>query len=164
MKTRNITLTTVLSITVIGLLAMVTTTSLLPGNATAGDIAAKHFHGGGPAGKWGRHHCGPLGEHKTRLLSAYVSITLDLDEAQDAALAPVIEVLDRWHSEAGSVCDHTELTSAPLALDHLQQLLDRTREAMDELRPAFDSFYAALTVEQQERLNGWLKHHHGPIT
>jgi Spy/CpxP family protein refolding chaperone len=42
--------------------------------------------------------------------------------------------------------------------------VDQTGAAMAELQPAFAAFYAALTPEQQERLNSWLRHHHGSET
>jgi hypothetical protein len=161
MRTRNLMLTATLTVAVVGLFATVLTTSLLPGSAAAGHIAAGHHHGTAGRGHWG---CGQLDDRATRLVSAYVSITLDLDDAQEAALAPVIEIAERWHEEAASICQDSGITTAPAALVELDRVLATTRTALDELRPAFDAFYAALTADQQERLNSWINEHHDSRT
>lgn len=161
MRNRNLLLTSVLTIAVVGLFATVLTTSLLPGTATAGHVLTGHLHGDGRPGRWGAA-CGALDDRTARLLSAYVSISLDLDESQASALEPVIEVVERWHGEGG-LC-HGEIATAPAALDELDRLLDQTRTALNELRPAFEVFYGSLTTEQQERLNGWISRHHGSST
>lgn len=159
MKHRNLLITSVLTIAVVGLFAAVLTSSLLPGNATAKGILAGHLHGAGHRSGW-TGPCGELDERATRLMSAYLSITLDLDEAQEAALAPVIDVVERWHSASGGFC-HGEVSTAPAAFDELDRMLATAQAALDELRPAFDAFYGTLTAEQQAQLNGWISQHHG---
>ncbi|MEJ2089428.1 MAG: Spy/CpxP family protein refolding chaperone [Gammaproteobacteria bacterium] len=159
MKHRNLLLTSVLTIAVVGLFTAVLTSSLLPGNATAKGILAGHLHGAGHRSGW-TGSCGELDERATRLMSAYLSITLDLDEAQEAALAPVIDVVERWHSASDGFC-HGEVSTAPAAFDELDRMLANARAALNELRPAFDAFYGTLTAEQQAQLNGWISQHHG---
>lgn len=158
MRKRNLLLTSVLTIAVVGLFATVLTTSLLPGSATAGHVLAGHLHADGHRSPWAGH-CGALDDRTARLVSAYVSISLDLDEPQEAALEPVIDIMESWHDEGG-FC-HGEITTAPAALDELDQALDQAKAALNELRPAFEAFYGSLTAEQQDRLNGWINRHHG---
>jgi len=170
MKTRNLLLTSVLTITVTGLFGAVAATSLLPSTASAGDLMAGHLQhagnrgprGGGHwgGGQWGGGHCGAFDERAIRLVNAYVSISLDLNEAQEAALEPVIGVIDSWHDESAALCEQADLADAPAALNELSGLLTRTRTAVDELIPAFDAFYTALTQEQQAQLNSWISQHH----
>ena len=165
MKTRNFLLSSVLTITVIGLFGAVLTTSLLPGSATAGGLLASHMHNMNSGhSRWGSGHCREPDAQTARLIRAYLGITLDLDEAQETQLEPVIGVLDRWHAEASAFCDHEAISNAPAALRQIDQLVTRTSEAMAELLPAFEAFYAALTPEQQERLNSWINQHHGSAT
>jgi len=165
MKSRNLLLTSVLTVAVMGAFGVVLSSSLLPANASAGNLISSHLlssHGGshGRQGRWAGSHCNAVDDRAIRLASAYVSISLDLDEDQVQAFTPVIEVIDRWHSAARTLCDQEAFSNAPAALSEVRNLVDRTQVAMDELIPAFEGFYAALTADQQARLNGWLAEHH----
>jgi Spy/CpxP family protein refolding chaperone len=160
MKTQKLLLTSILTISVFGLFGAVLASGLLPTTASAGGLLMAHNHGG--HGGWGRH-CGADQEHAAELIHAFVSIRLDLDEAQESALDEVVGVVDRWHRDL-PVCEHPAFADAPAALAALNEVVDQTGAAMAELQPAFAAFYAALTPEQQERLNSWLRHHHGSET
>jgi hypothetical protein len=84
MKTQKLLLTSILTISVFGLFGAVLASGLLPTTASAGGLLMAHNHGG--HGGWGRH-CGADQEHAAELIHAFVSIRLDLDEAQESALA-----------------------------------------------------------------------------
>ena len=162
MRTRNLLLTSILTITVIGLFGAVLSSSLLPGTASAGALMAGHLGGshssGGHAGHW-RHSCGSTDERMIELASTWVSLSLDLTDDQEAHLQPVLSVLRNWHDSATVLCEPDRLATAPLALREAGALLDATRTSLDELLPVFDTFYGSLTAEQQARLNEWIGHH-----
>ncbi len=167
MKTRNLLLTSVLTITVFGLLGAVLTSSLFPGTASAGSLIAGHLSGGqiGHGHRGGRHgwahSCDGTDARMIELASAYVSISLDLSDDQEAQLQPVLQVLADWHDEINVFCDPESLATAPSALREVSSLLDSSQRNMAALIPAFDAFYASLTPEQQTQLNTWISQHHG---
>lgn len=105
-------------------------------------------------------HCARLDAKHTRHVRALISAELDLDDAQDIALEPVIEVLERWRVDAVETCNAVSLTSVDDSLASLQSILGRSEQAIVELRPAFEGFYIALTPEQQADLDGWIEYHH----
>ena len=168
MKTRNLLLTSVLTIAVFGLLGAVLTSSLLPGTASAGGLIAGHLggghlpHGHRGAGRhgWG-HSCEGTDARMLELASTWVSLSLDLTDAQEAQLQPVLQVLADWHEEASIFCDPERLATAPEALREVSGLLESSQRSMANLIPAFDAFYAALTPEQQAQLNAFITEHHG---
>ena len=168
MKTRNLLLTSVLTITVFGLLGAVLTSSLLPGTASAGGPIAGHLssshmpdgHRGAGRHGWA-HGCEGTDARMIELASTWVSLSLELSEDQEAALEPVLQVLADWHDEANVFCEPERLASAPDALREMSSLLDSSQRSMAALIPAFDAFYAALTPEQQAQLNAFIAEHHG---
>ncbi len=105
-------------------------------------------------------HCARLDAKHTRHVRALISAELDLDDAQDIALEPVIEVLERWRVDAVETCNAVSLTSIDDSLASLQSILGRSEQSIVELRPAFEGFYTALTPEQQTDLDGWIEYHH----
>ena len=164
MKTRNLLLTSVLTVAVLGSFAAVLTSSLLPGNVSAAQMLSGHLgaHAGpGHERRWHAHACDSgHTEDMLAMANAWVTISLDLTESQEAALAPVLAAVGRWHDDAG-LCEHADIADAPTAMQLLDTLVDHTRTAMDELVPAFTAFYGTLTAEQQARLNAWVAEHHG---
>lgn len=163
MKSRNLLLTTVLTAAVLGLFAAVLASSLLPGHASAGQILTGHLSGSQHGhGRWHAHaSCDADEAQLVALANAWVSITLNLDESQETALVPVLDVLARWHDDARVLCDHPDVADAPAALAMLDTLIEDSALAMNDLVPAFNAFYASLTAEQQASLNAWIKARHG---
>ena len=168
MKTRNLLLTSILTIAVFGLLGAVLTSSLLPGTASAGGLIAGHLsgshmaHGHGGAGRHGwAHGCEGTDARMIELASTWVSMSLDLTDDQEVQLQPVLQVLAEWHDEANVFCEPERLATAPDALREVSGLLDSSQRRMADLIPAFDAFYGALTPEQQAQLNAFIAEHHG---
>ncbi len=165
MKTRNLLLTSVLTVAVFGLLGAVLTSSLLPGSASAGGLIAGHLGGGhvhrGGGHRGFGHSCDGTDERMVELASTWVSMSLDLTEDQETQLQPVLQVLADWHDEANLFCQPESLATAPSALRGVSGLLDASRQHMATLIPAFDAFYASLTPDQQAQLNTWISQHHG---
>jgi len=138
MKTRNRFLAAILGIAILSTLGAVFATPLLPAGALAAHatgIGMTRHHGGG------RGHCGHLDEKSTALLGAYLGISLELTDAQQATLTPVLQVLDGWRVAVRASCDHADFADAPDALRTLNRLVERTRTSMIELLPAFDTIY-----------------------
>lgn len=162
MKTRNILLTSVLTVAVFGLFGAVLTSSLFPNTASAGAVIAGHLAGSHAHGhrSWA-HSCDGTDARMIELANAWVSISLDLNEAQEVQLQPVLQVLADWDDQANVFCEPDSLTTAPGALREASRLLDASQRSMADLIPAFDAFYAALTPEQQAELNTWITEHHG---
>lgn len=157
MKTRNLLLTSVLTIAVFGLFGAVLTSSLVPGTASAGSLLAGHLAGGHGF----RHSCNGTDARMIELASTWVSMQLDLTDDQEAQLQPVLMVLADWHETANVFCEPERLASAPAALRGVSDVLEASQQSMAELIPAFDAFYAALTPEQQAQLNAFIVEHHG---
>jgi hypothetical protein len=157
MRPRNLLFTALLTVAVIGLFGMVLVTSIAPGTARATDLLAMHDHttGSGYAGP-----CHRFDDTHLALAAAYAEVVLELDDVQTTALDPMLDVIRRWHDDAGAYCGDG-LQSAPTLLRSAAGLLQRTSTAAHELLPAFDAFYATLTAEQQERLNSWIRERHG---
>ena len=164
MKTRNLLVTSVLTVAVFGLFGAVLTSSLFPNTASAGGLiaghlAGSHVHRGGSRG-WA-HSCDGTDARVIELANAWVSISLDLNDSQEAELQPVLQVLADWHDQANVFCEPENLATAPSALREVSGLLETSQRSMAELIPAFDAFYATLTPEQQAELNTWISRHHG---
>lgn len=164
MKTRNLLLTSVLTVAVFGLFGAVLTSSLIPGTASAGGLIAGHLsghthHRGGHRG-FG-HSCDGTDARMIELASTWVSMSLDLTENQETELQPVLQVIADWHDEAAVFCEPESLATAPAALREVSGLLAASQQRMAALIPAFDAFYASLTPEQQTQLNSWISEHHG---
>ena len=168
MKTRNLLLTSVLTVAVFGLFGAVLASSLLPGSASAGGPIAGHLgghlvgqgHHGASHSRW-RHGCNGTDARMIELASTWVSLSLDLSEEQESQLQPVLEVLADWHDQANVFCEPESLATAPDALREVAGLLESSRLSMAALIPAFDAFYASLTPDQQAQLNTWISEHHG---
>jgi len=171
MKTRNLLLSSVLTVAIFGLLGAVLTSSLVPGTASAGSLIAGHLsgghghqgHQGGSHAGW-RHGCDGTDVRMIELASTWVSLSLDLNAAQEAQLQPVLEVLADWHDQANVFCEPENLATAPAALREVSNLLESSQQSMTTLIPVFDAFYASLTSEQQTQLNTWISEHHGRRT
>ena len=165
MKTRNLLLTSVLTVTIFGLLGAVLTSSLVPGTASAGSLIAGHL-GGSHAHRGGGHRgfghsCDGTDARMSELASTWVSMSLDLTDDQETQLQPVLQVLVDWHDDANVFCSPESLGTAPAALREVSGLLESSQLRMAALIPAFDGFYASLTPEQQAQLNTWISEHHG---
>ena len=97
MKSKHIVVTTVLTTLTVLAFVGVFAWSVTPAAAIAGGVTASHAQDSGDP-------CARLGEEHTELIDAYLRITLDLDDAQHQALAPVIDVIEAWRVDAVAAC------------------------------------------------------------
>ena len=154
MKSKHIVLTTVLTTLTVLAFVGAFAWSVSPAAAIAGSLHASHS---APDGD----HCARLSEEHTELIDAYLRITLDLDDSQQQALAPVIGVIEAWRVDAVATCENADFTNVDSSLATMQAMLGLTETAIAELRPAVGAFQAGLSPEQQAELTALLSHHHG---
>lgn len=146
--------------TVLTTLAVLTMIGVFAASTFWPEAALAHglMRHGGPSADG--NHCTRLDAKHTRHIRALISAELDLDDAQDVALEPVIDVLERWRLDAVETCNGVDTTSLDDGLAAFQAVLDRSGQAIAELRPAVDAFYTQLSAEQQVDLDAWIDHHH----
>lgn len=155
MKTTQIIVTTVLTtLSVLALFGAFAWT-LSPAAAIASSL---HADSSAQIGS----HCSHFDSDHTRLLDAYVTVTLDLDDAQQHTLTPLIEIIEAWRQDTVVSCEQASFQDIDSSLTALQDFLGRSEQAVADLRPAFDDFTAALTPEQRAELDGFLDHHSQP--
>jgi len=142
---------TFLGLALIGALSAVVFTSVRPDAAYA--FGAMHDHDAGG------HDCGRLDDTHTRLLMAYVEISLALTAEQTAALHDAMPALESWREAAQASCERLASGTLPEIMVALGAMLDDSRRAVDEITPKLDVFYGTLTEEQRATLDGWIAHH-----
>ena len=100
-----------------------------------------------------------LGPHHTAFVEAHIAASLDLDETQSSALAPMIAVLESWRGDVVAACESFDPQSVGEGIEQMQAVLQLSAQSLGELRPAFDSFYTALNDEQRAHIDELLAHH-----
>ncbi|MEM1230419.1 MAG: hypothetical protein AAGI15_07785, partial [Pseudomonadota bacterium] len=118
----------------------------------------------------GRHRSAPLAERCERLsrdpskvASAMVTAYLDLDDVQEQALAPLLDVASRWREDSLTLCREVaaaEQHSVDLGLATMETFLSRSASAAGELRSAWSDFSATLSAEQQDTISEMISRHH----
>ncbi len=167
MSTGKIILTTVITTLAALVFSAVAAVSLLPFGAEAHGGFRGHMGGGDNQDRHARalKHCERLSPAHTRVVQAAITAGLDLDDSQEAALAPVIDVLDNWRSTMSDTCgelangDMQHDVDTGLAL--MERVLSDSASAISELRPAYAEFSAQLNDEQQAHIQNMLQRHHG---
>lgn len=155
----KIVLTTVLTVFTLIAFASVAATAFFP---FAVEAHGMRGHGGATSDRHERmlQHCKRMGPAHTRVIEAAVSAALDLDNAQEDALQPVIGVLDNLRETAVSTCDNLQIDSVDGGLAAMQQMLGASADAIAELRPAYANFEASLNDEQKAHVAEMIARHH----
>ena len=149
----------ILGVTIIVLMGAAAATALWPDHAIAAGVHNLHGSFSESHGRHGRgNHCEHLDDKHTRMLAAYLEISLDLTDDQQLALEPVVSVLDDWRETTRRACSSLNLATAPDALADMEMILGDAQVAIAALRPTFDVFYASLTETQQTQLNSLINH------
>lgn len=101
-------------------------------------------------------------ERHTALADRWLVEELDLDAAQQAALAPVLGEASAWMVGLRDLCE-SESDNARETLALLSDLTGRSDTAVKSMLTAFDGFYRSLDGGQRETVDGWLRwpHRHG---
>ena len=103
------------------------------------------------------NHCRHLSAQHTKFARAFVTAALDLDDAQEAALDPVVQVLEGWRVDTLAICESVADHEHPhemnpetmdAHLSALQSMLAQTSDRIGELRPALADFHATLDEDQ----------------
>lgn len=159
----KIVLTTVLTVFTLLAFAAVGASTFLPSQAEAHGMRG-HF-AGAHSGRGGHErflkHCKRLGPAHTRVVEAMVTAALNLDDQQESALQPVMQVLDDWRASAATTCDSLPIESVDGGLAAMQQILAASAAALEEMRPAYAGFESTLNDEQRAHIAEMLNRHHG---
>ncbi len=165
MSLGKIILTTVLTTLTALFFTAVVAASFLPGGAQAHGFGK---FGGSGIGRHGSHrggpgrmlaHCEHLSPAHTRVMQAAISAGLDLSDAQEAALAPIIDVVDGLREQVQASCKTMPPQDVDAGLATMQNLLQDSANALADIRPAYANFYASLTADQQAHIDGMVARH-----
>lgn len=141
--------------------------SVLPGDVQAagyGKFAGEHGFGGHRRGHGSLDmtaQCDKLSPDNTRIMEAVLSAKLELKDEQKQALSPIISVVDDLRAEAQSSCLQMPPQDVDAGLAAMQKMLQKSADALAEIRPAYQTFYAGLDAEQQADIQDMIKHHRG---
>ncbi len=158
----QVVITAVLTTLAVLALGVAAVWSLWPSSAEASAAIAAHsgtWHSAGHGEEGTANHCGKLSSLHLEMGEAVVTAALKLDEAQQQALEPVAQALERWRARAQQTCEQTRFDDLDSGLAGLETMLDQGAEAVAELRPAVTGFYATLSAEQQNKLHDFVHNH-----
>ena len=158
MNPLQIVVTAVLATLATLLLGIVVAWSLWPKTAEAGVALAAHSSAWHAADG---SHCDHFGGEHIQFGEAVLSTALDLDNYQQQSLATVTAKLEQWRAAAQATCHATDMTTLDGGLAGMQTFLDQSAQAMADLRPAINAFYAELDPTQQATLRDFIHSHHG---
>lgn len=158
MNPLQVVVTAVLATLATLIMGIVVAWSLWPKTAEASAALAAH------GSAWhtdASSHCDHFGGEHIRFGEAVLSTALELDDYQQQSLAGVTAQLEQWRAAAQATCHATDLTTLDGSLVGMQTLLAQSAEAMADLRPAINAFYAELDADQQATLRDFIHSHHG---
>jgi hypothetical protein len=119
----------------------------------------RHGHG---AGHGLMHLCSERRGERLSDLVAFVESFVDFTPEQTGAWSTLTAALDAGSARIGTACAELETAgrpeTAPERLARLETLLAAGLDAVREVRPAFDGFYAALDSDQQAALDRMAMH------
>ncbi|MFO1351321.1 MAG: Spy/CpxP family protein refolding chaperone [Gammaproteobacteria bacterium] len=144
------------------------------GIGTAG-AAFQHAHKGGWGHGWGRGMamgpgpmCGGQRGERVEDMISFVENFVKLDAAQTDAwnkLAAALRAGNVSFDQACAALDK-DATTATARLDALEQMLSTGLGVVQNVRPAFDGFYATLSAQQKQLVDKLFNRrgpHHGPM-
>ena len=105
-------------------------------------------------------HCGRFDSAHIELGEAVLATALDLTDTQQASLAPVTQAAQRWRNIAQSTCENINLETLDTSMESLENILAQSTQAVQEMRPLINQFYASLDTNQQEKLKQFMHSHH----
>ena len=139
--------------------------SVLPKSAEAHAVADRDQDRHGRHGGWFRGRDGDRGDRCQRFgprhieaARSMVAAHLDLTDAQDAELDPILDVMEAWRVDVVASCERS-IDSTPEGLQVLQEVMARSAAALTEAQGSFESFYASLDDDQRATMDRWLDHH-----
>jgi hypothetical protein len=136
-----------------------------PAFAAVAEGHGHHFgrHGHGPGHRLMRLCSERRGERLADLV-ALVESFVDFTPEQDGAWSRLTAALDAGSARVETACGELKAAgrpeTAPARLARLETLMAAGLEALREVRPAFDGFYAALDADQQAALDRMAMHRH----
>lgn len=111
---------------------------------------------GGRKGRFGRF-CGQRGSDRLQRMIGVVEGLMEFKPDQQQAWDALKTTLKDGKSSIDKTCESLEETkgpgTAPQRLGRMEQLMASRLSALQQVRPAFDTFYATLTEKQQKALD-----------
>jgi len=123
------------------------------------DAPYGHGHGfdGGPCGR---------GAYLVERMDHFMGRYLDLTEAQEAAWKDVVKTADAARDKVEDACGDRDdwKGTASERLARMEAMMTAGAEALHDVRPKFDAFYATLTDRQKQQLDDVMVHRHGRMS
>lgn len=86
---------------------------------------------------------------------------LALTQVQQEALKDVLAALQSSLTNAQTLClNLSKPETTPAAMQLADETLQLALQAVQDVRPSLDVFYASLNETQQQRLDAWMDHSH----
>ncbi|MDA1099443.1 MAG: Spy/CpxP family protein refolding chaperone [Proteobacteria bacterium] len=136
-------------------------------SAASGLFGGDHHgwgHGGGRGGRGMAHLCGPARGEKIAHAISFVDNFLTFTSPQQKAWEELAEALRAGDARIGVACeafkDGKPPQSATAKLAMAESFLAAGLDVVQQVRPAFDRFYATLNDKQRKSLNDLLSRRH----
>lgn len=117
------------------------------GTVMAHTSSGVHNWGGRQSGN--RFRCEKLSADHTKFVSAFISASLDLSDAQEDQLQPMIQVIDDWRADMKITCENHSMASVQDGLTTAQVFMERTASALSALTVEYSTFESSLDAEQK---------------
>jgi LTXXQ motif family protein len=164
-------------IVLLGAAIAVGTTLLVTGLSAADDEAAffsngrsgqfmlagwrQGWHGGGH-GRFAEHVCSDARDEILEERLAFVESFVDFTDEQEPAWQQLTAAIRAGSAKVGEACAELEApdTTAPAHLARVELIFSTGLEIVQEVRPAFEQFYAVLDDDQKAALDKLVSRHH----
>jgi hypothetical protein len=109
--------------------------------------------------------CG-RGAYLVERMDRFMGRYLDLTEDQEAAWKAVVQTADAARDKVEDACGDRDdwKGTAPERLARMEAMMSAGAEALHDVRPKFDAFYATLTDRQKQQLDDVMVHRHGRMS
>ena len=134
-----------------------------PAFAAMGEGDGRHF------GRHGRGHglarlCSERREERLADMVGFVESFVDFTPEQEAAWSGLTAALDQGSDRIGAACGELKAEgrpeTAPDKVARLETMLEAGLDALRDVRPAFEGFYATLDAEQKAAIDRLAMHRH----
>jgi LTXXQ motif family protein len=119
------------------------------------------WHGGG-RGRFAEHVCSDVRDEILEERLAFVESFVDFTDEQEPAWQQLTAAIRAGSAKVGEACAELEApdTTAPAHLARVELIFSTGLEIVQEVRPAFEQFYAVLDDDQKAALDKLVSRHH----
>lgn len=135
------------------------------GNGRPGQFMLAHWrHGwhGGDRGRFAEVVCSDARDQTLEDRLAFVESFVDFTDEQEPAWQQLTSAIRAGSARVGEACAELEAidTTAPAHLARVELILSTGLDIVQQVRPAFERFYAVLDDDQKAALDKLASHHH----